>query len=97
MTREDTTPEGCVPGLSNLDLGRLDDFGNAVLRREVAEILPMADDSTQALAGFSARVPAPIRPDTSRGRQDRALVLRARIATTIDGLAADRPREMEWI
>jgi FXSXX-COOH protein len=65
MTQEATTPEDFVLDVSDLDLRQLDDLGDTVLSRAVAKVLAMADESTQALAGFSARVPETTRSGTS--------------------------------
>jgi len=65
MTQEATPPEDVVLDVSDLDLRQLDDLGDTVLSRAVAKVLAMADESTQALAGFDSRVPATARPETS--------------------------------
>jgi FXSXX-COOH protein len=66
MTQEATTPEDFVLDVNDLDLRQLDSLGDTVLSRAVATVVAMADESAQALAGFSARVPETTRPDTSR-------------------------------
>ena len=57
MTQDATTSDDFVLDVSELDLRQLENLGDTVLARAVAKVVAMAGESTQALAGFSARVP----------------------------------------